>query len=215
MTRHGRLAAAALASLALHALVIASNGAGPAAGGDAAPLRRGSLRCLSPSRMYPKPRVRAPRHAAPVPFPGPALPRWAPARPEPQPEAAPRKSPRPSLPRRSRATARSRGRIQRRDRARSHAAPRAASPTRWSMAKHGPHRQGGAGVASPRHGAYPDFERRETGGIVELFRPPDAALREPGPVHARGVAAGIVPMTYPPRAKRGGARRASTGARAA
>ena len=87
MTRNGRLAAAAVVSLALHALVVASNWLPVPQPADALrPLEARLAPPPVPKPDSPAPKVRAPRHAAPVPSVAAVGPLPVP---EPQPEAAP------------------------------------------------------------------------------------------------------------------------------
>jgi hypothetical protein len=92
MTRNGRLATAAVVSLALHALVVASNWLPvPQPADTLRPLEARLAPPPDPKPAAPRPKVRAPRHAAPAPVPPvPTIAAVGPLPvPEPQPEAAP------------------------------------------------------------------------------------------------------------------------------
>ena len=173
MTRHGRLAAAALASLALHALVIAGNWLPvPQPAETLRPLEARLAPLPEPKPEVPRPRVRAPRHAAPVPVPPvPSVAAVGPLPvPEPQPEAAPAEvaAPEPAAPEPPQRLALA---------AESSAAIARSLPRRGRITYtlvYGEARSYIGKVVQAwevEDGAYRISSDAETGGIVELFRP--------------------------------------------
>jgi hypothetical protein len=188
VTTRGRLAAAALASLALHALVIAGNWL-------PVPQPVGALRPLEAQLVprpvvapdAPKPRARAPRPAAPVPVPPfPSVATAGPLPlPEPQPEAAPAAiAPQPAAPeppQRLALAAESSAVISR-------SLPRHGRITYTLL--YGEERTYIGKVVQSwdaQAGAYSIASEAETGGIVELFRPQRLRHVSKGRITAQGL----------------------------
>jgi hypothetical protein len=168
MTVRGRLAAAALASLALHALVIAGNWLPvPQPADTLRPLEARLAPLPEPKPDVPRPRVRTPRHSAPAPVPPvPSVAAVGPLPvPEPQPETAPAEIAAPEPPQRLALAAESSSVIAR-------SLPRRGRITYTLL--YGDTRSYIGKVVQAwevEDGAYRISSDAETGGIVELFRP--------------------------------------------
>ncbi len=189
MTPRARLAATALASLALHALVIAGNWLPVPQPVDALrPLEARLAPLPEPKADAARPRARAPRHAAPVPVPpvvsvaavGPPLP------PEPQAEAAPAEfaAPQPTAPEPPQQLALA---------AESSAAIVRNLPRRGRITftlLYGEDRAYIGKVVQSweaQAGTYSIASEAETGGIVELFRPQRLRHVSKGSITAQGL----------------------------